>query len=516
MRRLLLPLSLSLACTLELPRSTPGLSNGTPTNPAPQEPGQRSEPGAPRDPDAPGQPGSPTDPVTGEPVEPEAPGGPPGWAPTDPEQPSDPVLPVAPAIDVVITSGDVIAALRPQDGCLTLANAATAEVHAFEALCAPRGVAAGEPGAVLVLDASGQRLFRVTEEGHTLVAETPAVYTGIVAAADGKTAALAVVPTTPAELVAADLDPTALPLRRLAIVDLVSAAVETYLTAYAVRDVDITQTRVVVTMGHHDAFGFPEAVLQVFDRAGLQYLGDVTFPNCADDLQIHPDGRLAVLAPRTCALHEVVIAEPEVVETWDTWDDVPPQGDPISFVDLETVTHLANVPGFGPAVFSPDGLEAAGFTVAETLMVEWNLFATEPFGVVVARADDYTFDLFDAGDVRPAFAFGPDGSFYVQGQRGGVPFVAVRDDALGTLAPVNGAAISLTRRAPGNDGALYVASEGQLHRMTAAGITRVEGASGDAISGGGERVVVTDRQAGRHTVLSLETKTLFTIDYSAD
>lgn len=500
-------LSMAVGCGFGARGNTPGLENDSDPSaklPDPNGEGERA-PDLITDPSVDPSPENPDDPEFPEnidernpdevdPVEPEA---------TDPE-----VLPLIPGTRAVTGKDGTVVTTRGLDGCLVIANVLTGDKAVVDAICEPRAIAlAGQR--VLVLDNAGTALWSidVSMDGvptPMLVASFNVAYSGLVAAPDGSQAAVATVPARPSDLGIWELSPNDLALRRLAVVTLATGAVESFLTANALRDVDFTSTQIIATMGYHDKFGFPHVVLQVFNRSDLSFQGTVDFPNCADDLQIHPSETLAVLAPRTCGLRSIILEQPEVVETWDEWPAPPEQNaDPISFIDLTSLTHLANVPGFGPAAFAPDGLSVAGYTQLESLMVEWNLFQTEDFGMVVASTEDYTFDFFDAGDRRPDFAWDGFGTLYVAGERGGEPFTASWDPASATLVDVDAAA--LTQRAVAPGGGMYVLGDGALYALRPGGADVVAEIDGHALSAIGDVLVVTDRTADRHTVFNAAT-----------
>lgn len=496
-------LSVAVGCGFGARGDTPGLQNDgdpsatlpDPNDPLEQTPSSIADPGpSPENPDDPEFPENIDDPTPGEPD------------PTDPDEPE--VLPLIPGTRAVTGKDGTVVTTRGLDGCLVIANVLTGDKAVVETICEPRAIAlAGQK--VLVLDNTGTALWSIDASmdgvpSPTLVASFNVAYSGLVAAPDGSQAAVATVPARPSDLGIWELSPNDLALRRLAVVTLSTGAVESFLTANALRDVDFTTTQVIATMGYHDKFGFPHVVLQVFDRSDLSFQGTVDFPNCADDLQIHPSETLAVLAPRTCGLRSIILEQPEVVETWDEWPEPPEQNaDPISFIDLTSLTHLANVPGFGPAAFAPDGLAVAGYTQLESLMVEWNLFQNEDFGMVVASTEDYTFDFFDAGDRRPDFAWDGFGTLYVAGERGGEPFTASWDPASATLVDVDAAA--LTQRAVAPGGGMYVLGDGALYALKPGAAEVVAEIDGEALSAIGGVLVVTDRSSDRHTVFDAET-----------
>lgn len=447
--------------------------------------------------------------------------------PTDPTDPTDPVTPPPLAdggLEHVTLSADgrFVASVAPVAGgrCLAVATLDSGAVRVHHDLCDLRAIAPAGGSRALLLSADGRAVVRtdLANGSVDILHTTDQSFDSLVVARDGGTAALASLPVTPAEIAALEADVYALARRRLVLIDVTSGAAEDFVTAYALRDVDISPTRVVATMSYWDKFGLPNTHLQLFERADLSFAGDVEFPNCADDLQLQPEGTLAALAPRNCALHEVIIAEPEIVDDWEAWDDVwddswddVPEGDPISLVDLATGEHLGNVPGFGPAAWSPDGRHVLGYTDRERLMIEWNTFQTAPFGLIVVDASDLTWDVFDLGDTRPGFRYAPDGSVVATSLIDGAPTTVVLDPGTAVSTPLAGPALDLAQwlPAPGGDGA-FTAQAGVLYRVTPAGAAATPiavGVPGDrlALRPQGDHLIWTDSAGAAHHLVDVAT-----------
>jgi hypothetical protein len=418
--------------------------------------------------------------------------------------------------------GRFVASVAPVAGgrCLAVATLATGAVRVHGDLCELRAIAPAGGSRALLLAADGRTVVRTDlATGSVDIVHTAGQsFDSLVVARDGGTAALANLPGSPAELADLEADVYALARRRLVLIDVTSGAADDFVTAYALRDVDIAPTQVVATMSFWDKFGLPNAVLQVFERATLSFAGEIAFPNCADDLQLQPEGTLAALAPRNCTLHDVIVAQPEVVEDWESWDDVwedgwdeAPEGDPISLVDLATLEHLGNVPGFGPAAWSPDGDRVLGFTDRERLMIEWNFFQTAPFGLIVVDVADLTWDVFDLGDSRPAFRYAPDGRVVATTVVDAAQTTLVLDPATGAITPLAGPALDLAQWLPAPSGqAAFTAQGGVLYRVAPAAATATAlaaGVPGDrvALRPQGDQLVWTDSAAAAHHLVDLAT-----------
>ncbi len=416
---------------------------------------------------------------------------------------------------VVMTSdGRFVASLTAGPGgrCLTVADLETLEVTRRGDLCGLRALSAGAPGRLLALSADGATVWGVDPLAGAVhqVYTSGVSFTSLTVAPDGAQLALANLPETPGQLVAWEQDLEALPLRRVVLVDVASGAAQPFVTAWAARDVDFTPTRMVVTTSYWNQLGLPRALLQIFQRDGMTYETELEFANCADDLRLQPGGNLAALAPRTCHLRDVVLAQPEVAEPWEDWSDVPPPAaDPISLVDLDTITHLGNLPGFGPAEWSADGARVAGFVDRDTLMVEWNTFIDAPFGVVTVDAATLKWRVTEVGDTRPDYRFAPSGAaLFVRTTAAGAPRLGRVDVATGALTELGGAPVRLGQsRALTDDAALYVADASALHRLTpdaAAVAPLAPGLTGDHLLASPDDglLVFTDRVAGAHHVLT--------------
>ncbi|MFT5433005.1 MAG: hypothetical protein ACI9OJ_003710, partial [Myxococcota bacterium] len=281
--------------------------------------------------------------------------------------------------------------------------------------------------------------------------------------------------------------------------------------------------QMIVTMSYWDKFGFPQAMLMAFNRELAEWAWEVEFPNCADDLQLQPEGDLAILAPQSCSLHDIIVAQPEVTEDWEDFPTPEPgEGDPISIIDLATGEHRANVPGFGPVQWSPDGQSAVGFTRRESLMVEWNYFQSDAFGLVVVSVEDFKWRVTDVGDERPRYLYQPDGAaILVSGAADGTNFTAALSVADGGLTDLAGAQARLDTRivSPLGD-AVFVSDGGALYRidLASSAVAPIEldldsvPVTGDLLNmrPQGDLLVWTDRQAGAHHFVSAESLMLHT------
>ena len=520
------PLALAISalgggCILTEPPKDDPIEDPTPIDPAatPDDDGTQGEP-VPVDPDNP-NPDDPTQPNPDDPTQPN-PDDPTQPNPDDPTQPdpSDPVDETLPGAveDLLMTAdGRFLLSLVQDNGkrCLAVADLEAHSTTLRVDLCGLQAMAAGAPGEAILLAGDGRTVSRLSLPSGTLetVHVSEATSRALVVSPGGAFLALANLPQRPSDVAVWESDPLALWARRVELVNLSTGASQAFVSAAAARDVDLTVDRMLVTSSQWDKFGVPWATVQTWSLADMGYEGAVEFPNCADDLKIQPEGHLAVLAPRTCVLHDVVLTQPEVIDEVEEWEDFPP-GDPVSIIDIDSGAHLGNVPGFGPVEWSPDGSRVAGFTDRETLMVEWNTFQNDPFGVIVVTVDDLKWDLISVGDERPQYAFSPDGGqVLVHSGKGGAPLtggIAVGTESLGLL---DGPATSIRERVHAPDGALITTDGGALYRI-GAGAAAVEtvsiGASGDRLHARpqGDVLVWTDRAAGKHHLIDASTLTL--------
>lgn len=456
------------------------------------------DPTDPTDPSDPADPQDPSDPIT----DPED--------PSDPQDPIDETLPGA-IEDLILTSdGRFLLSLVQADAgrCLSVTDLDTRTVALREDLCGLQAVRAAAPGQALLLRGDGRTVLRLTlpaGDAET-VHVSEATSRSLVVSPDGAHIALLNLPQRPSDVVVWETDPTALWARRVELVDLASGASQAFVAAAATRDLDMTNDSMIVTSSKWDKFGVPWTTVQTWKLADMSYTGAVEFPNCADDLKLQPEGPLAVLAPRTCVLHDVVLAQPEIVEDVQEWEDFPP-GDPVSVINLETGEHLGNVPGFGPVEWSPDGSRVAGFTVQETLMVEWNTFQNDPFGVIVVDVSDLTWDAISVGDVRPQYAFSTDGAaLLVHSAKGGAPMTAGVATGGKALASLEGPAIALRERVSAPDGSIIASAGGALYRISAdsAAVSALNpGVSGDRLLARpqGDWILWADRAGGALHIL---------------
>jgi hypothetical protein len=396
--------------------------------------------------------------------------------------------------------------------CLAIADVAAATVSVRQDLCGLLAIRAAGPGRALLLGSDGITLSALSLPSGALeilhVATTP--QRTLVVSPGGHYAALATVPQRPSDMPQWDADPYALFARRVDLVRTADGVTETFVTAAAARDLDLTETQLVVTMSWWDKFGVPNTTLQIVNLESMALESSVDFQNCADDLKIQPGGTLAALAPRTCSLHATIVAQPEVVEEWQDWSDAP-LADPVSLVDLSTGEHRGNTPGFGPVEWSPDGTQVVGFTDRETLMVEWNTFTTLPFGVILVDADAMTWSIVEVGESVPQYFFTSAGdAVVVRARIGGVERVGRVDVATEVLSLLDGPAISLTQRVMAPDGAALVSDGGALYRLAAPETTvapLATGVVGDLlhVRPQGDLVVWTDRAGGAHHLLDAAT-----------
>lgn len=500
--------------------ATPG--DETRGNPDPEKPGEEdpANPWQPGDPSDPGEPSDPSDPSNpSDPSDPSDPGD-----PTDPN-PNDPVdetLPGALEELLMTADGGFLLSLVEDDKvrCLAITDLEEQTTVYRDDLCSLQAMAADGGSGAYLLAGDGRTVshLRLPDGTVETVHVSEATSRALIVSPGGTHLALANLPQRPADVVVWEQDPLALWARRVELVDLETGASQAFVTSAAVRDVDLTADRMLVTSSKWDKFGVPWSTVQTWRLGDMDYDGAVEFPNCADDLKIQPEGTLAVLAPRTCVLHDVVLSQPEVVdeiqeaEDWDEWE--PPPGDPVSIIDFTSGAHLGNVPGFGPVEWSPDGSRVAGFTDRQTLMVEWNTFQNDPFGVIVVTVDDLKWDLISVGDERPQYAFSPDGGHVlVHSAKGGAPLTAGVAVGTASLEALAGPATSLRERVHGPDGALITTDGGSLYRI-AAGASAVEtvavGATGDRLHARpqGDIIVWTDRAAGLHHLLDSATLSL--------
>ncbi|MFT7621819.1 MAG: hypothetical protein ACI9WU_000984, partial [Myxococcota bacterium] len=352
-------------------------------------------------------------------------------------------------------------------------------------------------------------------------------YNSLTVAPDGAHAAIGNLPDSPAALLAWEQDVYSLDLRRIGLIDVAGQTGEVFLQAYAARDIDFSATHMIVTQSFWDKFGLPNVNVQAFTRIEPNLDWTTEFPNCADDLKLQPEGKLAILAPRQCSMHDILVAQPEIVEeaiqeedNWedveeDWWNDEPQGCDPISIVDLEAGEHVANVPGFGPALWSPDGSKAIGWTNKETLMIEWNTFVDRTFGVITVDVSDFTWKVTDVGDTLPRYVYSRDGgSIFVDSSVDGLPFTARIDPETGDMTQLGGESIRVGMYAASPDGQRsFFSHAGSLHQIgvLASGITTVSlNATGDTLNTRpqGDLLLWTDRAAGAHHLLNMDGLTL--------
>lgn len=439
---------------------------------------------------------------------------------TLPQDPSNPADPQNPPIDVVDETlpGALEDQLLTRDGrfllslvqagsgrCLAVTDLEARTTQLRADLCGLQAMRAGAPGQALLLRGDGRTVLRLSLPSGAVetVHVSEAVSRSLVASPSGGHVALLNLPQRPSDVAVWESDVLALWARRVELVDLTSGASQAFVAVAATRDLDMTDDAMIVTSSKWDKFGVPWTTVQTWELADMSYRGAIEFPNCADDLKLQPEGPLAVLAPRTCVLHDAVLAQPEVIDEVQTWNDFPP-GDPVSIVNLETGEHLGNVPGFGPVEWSADGHRVAGFTIRETLMVEWNTFQTDPFGVIVVDVADLTWDAISAGDERPDYVFASDGALLVHGTKGGVGLTA--GVAMGTkdLNALNGPAAGLRERVTAPDGSLLTTDGGALYRFAADTVSPVAlGVTGDRLHARpqGDWILWTDRGDGALHIL---------------
>ena len=408
--------------------------------------------------------------------------------------------------------------------CVVVANVETGGVERSERYCDMRWIAPDPRGArVWLLGAEGRGavLLNLADLSAAQVFSTEDTYTTLEPSPTGSTVVLSNRPTdrwaeSQYEWNTYDMD-----MRHLAVLWLEMNVVHEQSFPFAIRDVAFSpvDAAVLVAMSWWKEDGQPEAQVHFMNPASGIVEDRVTFPNCADELAIQPDGEVAILSPRQCFVHPISLApeEPEPEEwptpedDWDDWEDWP-EADPASVIDLRERSFRGNLPGFGPVAISPDGATAVAFSRQETLMRQWNVFQRARVGLVVIRLADLYWQIVEYGPSEPDFFFAPDGAQLLLHHRadGEDRVVRMATDTL-ALAELAGPPATFDRRAATPDGdTVYSVFDGRLRRIDASGgdvVTSVPLAYEIAqvfARPQGDWIVVTERGASRAHVLTAD------------
>ena len=196
----------------------------------------------------------------------------------------------------------------------------------------------------------------------------------------------------------------------------------------------------------------------------------MSFPNCADEVAVQPEGTVALLAPKQCFVHPLVLGPPEPEEEWsdpeDDWDewDEWEDADPTSVIDLTTREFVGNLPGFGPIVFSGDGRTAVAFSRQETLMKQWNIFQQLPVGLIIIRLEDLYWQVVEYGADEPDYFFDlTDEVLFLHDREGGKDRVVRMNVDSKELQVLDGLPTQFEGMAPTLDGsAIYTVFEGKV------------------------------------------------------
>lgn len=411
----------------------------------------------------------------------------------DPEQPLPDTWAPPPGAVVVRTYGE---AVMTSDGrhllfqapagdgpaCLVVVGLAEASVRRPEGLCELRWIAA-EPGGARawLLAAGGDRVLalRLADLVVEQTIATEDTYTVMEFGPEGDTLVLTNLPTDEWSESQYEWNTYDMDMRHVAVLRPATGVVHEQTFPFAVRDVAFSPVddAVLVAMSWWQETGLPEAQVHFMDPDTGDASHHVVFPNCADEVVVQPGGTVALLSPRQCFVHPIVLAPPPTEEEWPTpeeeWDDWEewPEGDPASVIDLVERRFVGNLPGFGPVAISPDGSTAVAFSRQETLARQWNVFQRALVGLVVIRLADLYWQVVEYGGDEPDFFFAPSGSTLLLHDRdGGQDRVVSMDAASHDLLVLGGPPARFEQRATTPDGAtVYAVYEGALRRIPVGG-----------------------------------------------
>lgn len=182
-------------------------------------------------------------------------------------------------------------------------------------------------------------------------------------------------------------------------------------------------------------------------------------PNCASRLEIAPGGLTAMIAPVDCP------------------------ADPVSVIDLVERRFVANLPGFGPVTYTPDGTTAVAFGRRDDLREVADIETDAAYSllfidVAAARAaheplgaEQALYDVVELGDELPIYSVTPDGDvvllysiFHGQSYDG----ITIVDTATRTLRDTWGPEVMLHEFVVTADGGLVYLIDGGLFRLDVA------------------------------------------------
>ena len=367
-------------------------------------------------------------------------------------------------------------------GCLSVADLEEWKVDHLEDVCNLRWIEFSPDGAVAyLLEVSGNAVtaLKLDDLSTEEVYETSDIYSTMDVSPDGESLVLTNKPTTDWSESQYEWNTYDMDLRHLGIVRPSEGAVHEQTFPFAIRSVAFSPVdgAVLVAMSWWKEDGLPEAQVHFMNPASGVVEDDITFPNCADEVAVQPEGTLAILSPNQCFVHPIILAPPEVEEEWpppedeweewEDWDDA----DPASVIDLTTREFVGNLPGFGTVQFSPDGETAVAFSRQETMMKQWNMFQKRAVGLILIRLEDLYWKVVDYGDDEPDYFIDPSGDhLYLHDEEPGHDRIVRLDLATDAMAVLEGPPTHLDDRSLAPDGAaIYVVAESQLRRVPVGG-----------------------------------------------
>lgn len=170
----------------------------------------------------------------------------------------------------------------------------------------------------------------------------------------------------------------------------------------------------------------------------------IEVPNCASSLQISPDGTLGLLAPTDC--HE----------------------DPVSVIDLDERRFVDNLPGFGPAAFSPDGAWALAFGRKADLAETAGIHTDTEYSLLFIDTATLEIEVLELGDDLPIFSITPDGEvvlIYSVWRTSSYDGIVLIDTDTRTLRETSGPEVDLTEFVTTPNGELVYLIDGGLFRL---------------------------------------------------
>jgi len=367
-------------------------------------------------------------------------------------------------------------------GCLSVADLEEWKVDHLEDVCNLRWIEFSPDGAVAyLLEVSGNAVtaLKLDDLSTEEVYETSDIYSTMDVSPDGESLVLTNKPTTDWSESQYEWNTYDMDLRHLGIVRPSEGAVHEQTFPFAIRSVAFSPVdgAVLVAMSWWKEDGLPEAQVHFMNPASGVVEDDITFPNCADEVAVQPEGTLAILSPNQCFVHPIILAPPEVEEEWpppedeweewEDWDDA----DPASVIDLTTREFVGNLPGFGTVQFSPDGETAVAFSRQETMMKQWNMFQKRAVGLILIRLEDLYWKVVDYGDDEPDYFFGLNSDrLFLHDQEGGSDRIVALDMPSEELMVMSGPPSHFEGKAVTADGkAIYMVYEGALRRLAAEG-----------------------------------------------